>query len=441
MANADGGGKRPYFPCFDGLRAIAALTVVLVHVTFAVGANYRSTAGAYFVRMDIGVAIFFLISGFLLYRPFVAALFEGRTGPDLWKYCKRRFLRIFPAYWLALTVAVVTFHATPRPITSPWDYVTYYGLFQVYTDSHFTGGIIQAWSLNVELVFYLFLPVYAALTRLLTGSSGLRHALRVQVGGLAVLYGASVAFRFWQLRTSTLGPKAFDWFPAHLDFFALGMALAVASAHPSLTGAPARLLRAVGALPGACWAVSALCFWVVSTRLGLRRDLTYTTGQALARQFLYGMVALFLLLPAVFGPQDKGVVRKLLASPPLAGLGKVSYGIYLWHLFAMALWFDLSGVLLFSGGLNRALGATVIVTVLIATASYFVVERPAIALGHRQRWAPFAFAPSVPVHQARASATGAASADGRAAGRPAGAGTEEQAPSHRGRPVGSARSR
>src|SRR5687768_11254846 len=69
-------GSTP-FPCFDGLRAIAALAVVLTHATFATGATGRMTAGAVFARLESGVAVFFAISGFLLYRPFVADHFAG----------------------------------------------------------------------------------------------------------------------------------------------------------------------------------------------------------------------------------------------------------------------------------------------------------------------------------------------------------------------------
>ena len=61
-----------HFPCFDGLRALAALSIVLTHVAFASGANSPNILGVFFARMDGGVAVFFVLSGFLLYRPFVA---------------------------------------------------------------------------------------------------------------------------------------------------------------------------------------------------------------------------------------------------------------------------------------------------------------------------------------------------------------------------------
>src|ERR1700691_422377 len=85
-----------HFPCFDGLRAIAAILVVLVHTSFASGFTVRSAAGIYTARLEVGVSVFFLISGFLLYRPFAASHIAGGAPPAIGKFWVRRFLRIMP---------------------------------------------------------------------------------------------------------------------------------------------------------------------------------------------------------------------------------------------------------------------------------------------------------------------------------------------------------
>src|SRR5258708_3347975 len=91
---------------FDGLRALAALAIVVLHVTSATGAVQATGAGRYFARLDVGVTIFFVISGFLLYRPFVRShLDHARGAIALGSFWWRRALRIFPAYWVALTAA------------------------------------------------------------------------------------------------------------------------------------------------------------------------------------------------------------------------------------------------------------------------------------------------------------------------------------------------
>src|SRR4051794_25208005 len=94
----------PRFPLFDGLRAIAALSVLVYHTSAYSGAQRESIVAPVLARLNTGVVIFFAISGFLLYRPFVAARMDARPGPGTFKYARRRFLRIVPAYWVALTI-------------------------------------------------------------------------------------------------------------------------------------------------------------------------------------------------------------------------------------------------------------------------------------------------------------------------------------------------
>src|SRR5262245_48380037 len=97
----------PRFPLVDGLRAVAATMVLVSHTSFLSGFNGRGEIGRVFARFDMGVALFFIISGFLLYRPFVSARLDGRAAPRVLRYARRRVLRIVPAYWLALTVLAI----------------------------------------------------------------------------------------------------------------------------------------------------------------------------------------------------------------------------------------------------------------------------------------------------------------------------------------------
>ena len=92
------------FPLFDSLRAIAALSVIGVHGAVTAGIYNDSTLRQFVSHLDVGVQIFFVISGFLLYRPFARARLEGADRPATGPYAWRRFLRIVPAYWVALTV-------------------------------------------------------------------------------------------------------------------------------------------------------------------------------------------------------------------------------------------------------------------------------------------------------------------------------------------------
>src|ERR1700710_648212 len=94
-----------FFPAVEGLRAVAALLVVLVHVAFVAGlTSSPGGTGAYTARAEVGVGVFFVISGFLLYRPWVLAHRDGAAGPPLARFLVRRALRILPLYWVALAV-------------------------------------------------------------------------------------------------------------------------------------------------------------------------------------------------------------------------------------------------------------------------------------------------------------------------------------------------
>src|SRR5262249_23835497 len=152
-------------PCFDGLRAIAALAVLVYHVCVTYNANWISTdSWSWITRLgNFGVSIFFLISGFLLYRPYVVAHFDGKPPPALGQFGKRRFLRIFPAYWVALTALFFIFVA--NPIDSRLSFITYYGLLQHYRAGYTLRGLGIAWTLVIEVSFYIALPLLAFLLR------------------------------------------------------------------------------------------------------------------------------------------------------------------------------------------------------------------------------------------------------------------------------------
>ena len=242
----------PRFPLFDSLRGLAALAIVLTHVGLGSGANYNAAYGALLARLDIGVTLFFVLSGFLLYRPFVAARLEDRPALRLRDYARRRVLRIVPAYWLALTVLAIWPGLT---FTGPrW---VYYGFLQNYDFLWVLGGIGQAWSLAVEASFYVLLPFYALALGALTRRFAPRRTLAVEVTVLGALSLGSLVLR-WYIHHTTHSQVLLFTILCTFFWFALGMGLAVASAawhgresRPGVIGARgARALAVVGRRPG-----------------------------------------------------------------------------------------------------------------------------------------------------------------------------------------------
>jgi peptidoglycan/LPS O-acetylase OafA/YrhL len=364
----------PRFPLFDSLRGLAALAIVLTHVGLASGANFNAPYGAMTARLDVGVTLFFVLSGFLLYRPFVASRFEGRPPIRLRDYARRRVLRIVPAYWLALTALAIW---PGLAFTGPrW---TYYAFVQNYDLTRVLGGLGQAWSLAVEASFYVVLPFYAlAVVRLTRGASRERAAL-IDVAALAALALASIGLRTYVhasghstiLLFTILG--TFFW-------FSLGMGLAVASA--ALHGRE-RMPAVIGVIerwPSLLWAAAIALFAVMSYGYGLPKGLfgNPTDLQYLGEHLTYGAVSFLLVLPAIWGDGRGGAPRRLLALRPVAWLGLVSYGLFLWH----ARWVEYftgkgaGGWLPWIGsGFVVMLAIVLAVSLAFAAASYYLVER------------------------------------------------------------------
>ena len=377
--------RPPRFRSFDGLRAIAAGTVVGVHVAFVSGLTLRNpSVGIYTARLEIGVAVFFLISGFLLYRPFVVAHLSGERDPVTGSFWIRRLLRIVPAYWVALFITTTILHEALGP--GGWRaYTSHYLFAQIYFPNQIGGGITQAWTLCVEMSFYFLLPIYAALVGRRRSIQSPSRRLTRTIVGLVVLVVISLIWRFVVLSFQSHGQLLSVmtvWLPAELDLFALGMLLAVLSAWTHLRDSEPGWLSSRW-FPWASWLLAVLAFWGVS-HLGFPREALYTkTYMDVARQTLYGIFALFLLLPAVFGPQDRGAIRRFLQWWPVASLGVISYAVYLWHQTLIdqlvkhyQQWFGMR--LFFNVGFWGMFGEILGVAVVVATASYFIVEKPAL---------------------------------------------------------------
>jgi len=362
---------------------MAAVLVVLLHTSFASGFTSRSAYGIYTARFDIGVSVFFLISGFLLYRPFAAAHIGGTQTPSVGRFWMRRLLRILPGYWAAFLVTTYVLHVT-RVLPGWHSLLIYLALVQVYSGSHVGTGITQAWTLCTEMSFYLFLPLYAALMGSRRRSD--RGQVRREMAGVGLLFVVGLGVRFWMLHFhSDQAYLSLDWLPALLDLFALGMFLAVASswlthrrAEPGWLWHPA--------VPWISWGIAGFLMWAVA-HIGLSIQPIFHPGPLLGteQELLYGFFAFFLLLPAVFGAQDHGLVRGALRWKPVAALGLVSYGVYLWHQAWETEYLRWTRRL-YHLPLQELLFAVLSLTIVSATISYLVVERPALSLKDHIGW-------------------------------------------------------
>ncbi|HEY3723992.1 MAG TPA: acyltransferase, partial [Acidimicrobiia bacterium] len=343
-ASAPAGSR---FPCFDGLRALAALGVFVFHASVIFRLQTSTFVPSEALRWlsplgTTGVAIFFVISGFLLYRPFAVATFESRPSPRTSQFWKRRFFRIFPAYWVALAFAIWVFADTQVHTLSQG--LTTFGLLQNYRAEYTLLGLGVAWTLVIELSFYLVLPLIAWCARAICDRlPTLTAKMTAQLAVIAALAAISLLLRYWYffgatLHSGTRGawldlPQLRFWLPSYLDWFAYGMAMAVGSAWLSAGGRLAGIVAFLGRVPSLSWLLALECYWlVVQLRIAVfDNSPAASPTQEYLRFILYGLVGTFFVLPAVFGDQRRSATRAFLQTPVLVMLGVVSYGIYLWH--------------------------------------------------------------------------------------------------------------
>jgi peptidoglycan/LPS O-acetylase OafA/YrhL len=365
----------------DSLRAVAAISVLTYHALYK-GVLLQLPTGSplspWAAHLDVGVPIFFVLSGFLLYRPFVRARFSGSETPSTEAYGWRRVMRILPAYWTALVIvglagATIAGYAA---VFSAKGAPAYFGLLQIYNPNTAQGGINPAWTLCVEITFYAFLPLWARLMRRLPDATGVRGELVA----LAALFAVSIGWKVVALGHAdpdAFGISAAPWLeplPAYLDQFALGMALAV------LATARARLRLP----PVACWALALAAFWALATRIGLHGSTSdhLTSARYLARHELNAAVAVALVAPVALGAL-RGRAARVFELRPVVFLGVISYGIYLYHVGVLVFLLE-HGVLPVDTGSRVAfLAIAAPASILLGWASYRIVERPCIALGRR----------------------------------------------------------
>ena len=338
-----------------GLRAVAALLVVGTHAAFATGKLTHGYVGAIYARLEVGVAIFFVLTGFLLFRPWVRAAAGGSAEPDLRRYARHRIRRIVPGYMVTVLVVFAlytVFTPGPNPGQSWYGLLRYLTFPQIYTDDYLITllhtGLSQMWSLAVEVSFYAVLPglAYLLLRVVCRGQWQPRRAL-------AALTALAAITPLWLVVVSTtelLPNSAGMWLPAHIAWFAGGMALAVLEA----IGARCHGTAAIGLAIVLYLAVS---IPVCGTVLG--HD---PASAPVTKSLLYAAIGTLAVAPVALG--SAGWYERLLSRRSLVWLGEISYEIFLLHVPIMAVTTYL--VLrwpLFTGSLPVLIAATLALTI------------------------------------------------------------------------------
>ena len=363
----------------DGLRALAALAVFGVHFNQVVRLDERLgpfDVARLLANGEHGVSLFFTLSGFLLALPFWQALRAGAPLPNLKVYALRRGARIFPAYYGALTLLVVLSGMWRFPPAFP-DIALHYVFLFNFTEFSIFSINAPFWTLAVEVQFYAFLPlVFVLLTK---------TASRWRVGLLVALGAGAYVVHYWLMRSVTHSVAwPFDpvlvWIRpygavlshsllAHLPHFFLGVIasclfLRVDGRVSAGRGMVQRISEAI------FWGALALALMFTGTSLEEPIQIPY--GR-------YGLPLVPLLLAAmIFTAPWTRFARRCLDARPLRGLGLISYGVYIYHLPCLTL-IDRT---MARHGLDAAAhplpfgAAGLALSVLVATVSFVVIERP-----------------------------------------------------------------
>lgn len=358
----------------DGLRAIAFLLVFFFH--------------AHWLQVGwVGVQLFFVLSGFLI-TGILIDMKERLSGlPYFVKFYGRRLLRIFPLYYFYLfvmTLAVLWMgfiHFMPKYMALFKDQVPYAALYvyNFYAASsrfqQYTNFLTHFWSLAVEEQFYLFWPLLILLT-----PKGKYKPVFISV----VIFSA--LFRGWILTRDASAMPAFlneDPFAiinvmpfSHLDAFALGALLTVAS----LPRARVQFFALLIGLP----LLGFLLDWAALGQIGFSTSFGYPIFLRFSGKAFWGYTALnYLFAVLIYGVARQGWFTRFLESRPMAYLGKISYGLYVYH-FPIQ-WFMTApfGIPVSAPFSLWTFSASLALTILAAGLSYRFIEKPLIDLKDR----------------------------------------------------------
>lgn len=348
-----------YAPSLDGARAVAALAVVAMHAGVP-------------VQGDVGVYLFFAISGFLI----TSLLLEEHraTGSiNLRRFFARRALRLFPA----LAVVVVAGSLLAQFVVQPWSEPTKDGMLPaaLYYANWFRGieglgslGLFEhTWSLAIEEQFYLVWPAVVVLSLRVT-----RRVTGIAAIALTGCLGALV-WRLLLIENSGSASRVLNGTDTNADHLLWGSGLAVLLFLVRRSGRH-DLVRVV--LTTAFWpAVAVASWWFVAPQL----DLT-STDRAIALSAL--AVSCTVIVGHLF--TSEGWVARALASAPLRWIGVRSYGLYLWHFPAMMIIVESQAI---ESSVLRLL-AKLAASFALAALSYELIERPFLRLKTRFRSLP-----------------------------------------------------
>ena len=363
-----------YIPELDTFRLVAILSVMCLH-WLPEHCLLNRLQG----QISNGVHLFFVLSGYLITGILLGCRSDieqgaSTTGRSLRQFYIRRFLRIFPVYYLVLILGLA-FHFKGLHAGFVW-HAAYLSNFYYYIHQGFDGPASLFWTLSVEEQFYILWPFAILLLP--------RRAVFPFVLAIALI---GTAFREPALHSDS--PFRI-LLPACMNFLAVGSLGAVAQS--AFCGSP-QLLRRLLAGCGVFIALLCAAAVIATVHLGWHTALD-SSYLRMIDQPMMSMIYLCIFVGASRG--IPGLAGKLLRLPPLVYLGKISYGLYVYHLFVTySLWRGENWIGTFVSAHAAAVAANsyavrFILTLIVAALSWHLFERP---LNDLKRFFPYGSKP------------------------------------------------
>ncbi|RAJ92129.1 peptidoglycan/LPS O-acetylase OafA/YrhL [Larkinella arboricola] len=341
-----------YLPQLDALRAFA-VTLVLIYHWFPQDALINKTPNG-----AIGVTLFFVLSGFLITQILIQnrnQMLAGQTTPSAIyrNFIVRRALRIFPVYYLFLTFVYFVLPDKSDISNSPAYYYLYAYNILLHQTDNWADLLSPFWTLSVEEQFYLVWPFVVLLTP--------RLQLR-RVIIFTIFLGLATRI-WWGLTSHSQGILTLTC----LDSFGIGALWSyILVEQPEKIPTFRRQLR---------WAtlLALVCFLFILTQ-------PHTSSLRLFQRIILSILSLYLVAQSTIG--FGGITGRVLTNPALIYMGKISYGIYVYHMIVSTY---LTGLIL--NKLSRFspislhnfwihLVSSFLLLIILASLSWFLIEKP-----------------------------------------------------------------
>jgi peptidoglycan/LPS O-acetylase OafA/YrhL len=360
----------------EGLRALAATAILAFHVWDETAGVQSGASQHLFANLRAGVTLFFVLSGFLLYRPFAAAVVRGAARPSVRRYAVNRALRILPAYWAILLLDALLLDR--GLLTRPLQLVANFFFAQNYVpryqpSGHHYLGIGPAWSVVIELSFYALLPLLGLLAFAAVGRRQMRTAAALTPAAF-MLVGGAAALIAYRAAPRELGDTWQKYsLPCYAVWFGAGMVLAVV-----------RVLWEDGRLRVARrWpplaTLSGIVLILGSCKLYYSGTLLFNEYQAVVAVAFAGLMTVVVLT------DERTRVLRLLEWRPLVAVGLVSYSLFLWNDPIIRWLRDHDLLRSGSGGLVVNLAVAAVLSGMASVLTYHAIEKRALAMKPKAR--------------------------------------------------------